>query len=111
MTEGKKKRRKPWDRRKHPAIRAHMEIAKKHGLQGHLQMAYKIFWGSVGDWELLDVLSLLIAAEPLPPRLKDHPLTGDWRGWRDLHIEPDWPMKKAARGRAVRFHIGTYTSD
>ena len=31
-----------------------------------------------------------VAAEPLPPRLKDHPLTGDWRGWRDLHIEPDW---------------------
>jgi mRNA interferase YafQ len=39
--------------------------------------------------KLRDVLSLLIAAEPLPPRLKDHPLTGDWRGWRDLHIEPD----------------------
>jgi mRNA interferase YafQ len=30
------------------------------------------------------VLTLLIAAEPLPPRLKDHPLTGD------CHIEPDW---------------------
>jgi mRNA interferase YafQ len=40
--------------------------------------------------KLRDVLSLLIAAEPLPPRLQDHPLTGDWHGWRDLHIEPDW---------------------
>lgn len=36
------------------------------------------------------MLTLLIDGEPLPPRLKDHPLTGDWRGWRDLHIEPDW---------------------
>ena len=36
------------------------------------------------------VLTLLIAAEPLPPRLKDHPLTGDWGGYRDCHIEPDW---------------------
>jgi mRNA interferase YafQ len=40
--------------------------------------------------KLRDVLTLLIAAEPLPPRMKDHALTGDWRGWRDLHIEPDW---------------------
>jgi mRNA interferase YafQ len=39
---------------------------------------------------LRDVLTLLIDAEPLPPRLKDHPLTGDWRGYRDCHIEPDW---------------------
>ena len=36
------------------------------------------------------VLTLLIADEPLPPRLKDHPLTGDWGGYRDCHIEPDW---------------------
>jgi mRNA interferase YafQ len=40
--------------------------------------------------KLREVLSLLIAAEPLPPRLKDHPLTGDWSSYRDCHIEPDW---------------------
>ena len=40
--------------------------------------------------KLRDVLSQLIAAEPLPPRLKDHPLTGDWGAYRDCHIEPDW---------------------
>jgi len=40
--------------------------------------------------KLRDVLSLLIAAEPLPPRLKDHPLTGDFGGYRNCHIEPDW---------------------
>ena len=40
--------------------------------------------------KLRDALTLLIEARPLPIRLKDHPLTGDWRGWRDLHIEPDW---------------------
>ncbi|WP_348640742.1 type II toxin-antitoxin system YafQ family toxin [Mesorhizobium sp. B2-3-13] len=21
---------------------------------------------------------------------KDHPLKGDWKGFRDAHIEPDW---------------------
>lgn len=23
-------------------------------------------------------------------KLLDHPLTGEWRGFRELHIEPDW---------------------
>jgi mRNA interferase YafQ len=41
-------------------------------------------------WKLREVLTMLIEAEPLPPRFKDHALTGDWRGWRDLHIETDW---------------------
>lgn len=40
--------------------------------------------------KLREVLTQLIEARPLPSRLKDHPMTGEWRGWRDLHIEPDW---------------------
>jgi len=43
-----------------------------------------------GISKLRDVLRLLIAAEPLPPRFDDHPLTGDWGGYRDCHIESDW---------------------
>ena len=26
----------------------------------------------------------------LVERHRDHALSGDWRGWRDCHIEPDW---------------------
>lgn len=36
------------------------------------------------------VIVLLLSDEPLPERLRDHPLRGDWVGYRDLHIEPDW---------------------
>ena len=36
------------------------------------------------------VLRLLIAAEPIPAAYKDHPLKGNWKHYRDLHIEPDW---------------------
>lgn len=36
------------------------------------------------------VLMLLLEDAPLPPQLRDHPLRGDWDGFRDLHIEPDW---------------------
>jgi len=40
--------------------------------------------------KLRDVLSLLITGAPLPANLKDHPLIGEWSGYRDCHIEPDW---------------------
>ena len=40
--------------------------------------------------KLKAVLSLLIEQELLPASYNDHPLRGDWSGFRDLHIEPDW---------------------
>ena len=40
--------------------------------------------------KLKTALSLLIEKKPIPPSYKDHPLKGDWKGFRDLHIEPDW---------------------
>jgi mRNA interferase YafQ len=39
--------------------------------------------------KLTAVLSLLIEEQPLPATCNDHPLKGDWKGFRDLHIEPD----------------------
>ena len=35
------------------------------------------------------ILSLIENA-PLDPRYRDHALKGDWTGYRDLHVEPDW---------------------
>ena len=40
--------------------------------------------------KLREVVQLLIEGSSLPPRFKDHPLAGDWRRFRDCHIEPDW---------------------
>ena len=36
------------------------------------------------------VLSLLASGNPLPPNYKDHPLSGNLKGFRECHIEPDW---------------------
>lgn len=36
------------------------------------------------------VIATLVAEEPLPSRYRDHALTGDLHGWRDVHVEPDW---------------------
>jgi mRNA interferase YafQ len=40
--------------------------------------------------KLRELILLLIEGRPLPPRCKDHPLAGDWKYYRDCHIEPDW---------------------
>jgi mRNA interferase YafQ len=40
--------------------------------------------------KLRRVLELLIAGEELPPSYKDHALKGEWKGYRDAHIEADW---------------------
>ena len=40
--------------------------------------------------KLRELLGLLLAGETLPERYRDHPLKGEWQGYRDAHIEPDW---------------------
>jgi len=40
--------------------------------------------------KLRELILLLMEGDPLPPRYKDHPLSGDWKHHRDCHIEPDW---------------------
>jgi mRNA interferase YafQ len=40
--------------------------------------------------KLREALLQLIDGLPLPARYQDHPLTGDWKNFRDCHIEPDW---------------------
>jgi mRNA interferase YafQ len=37
-----------------------------------------------------DLIALLLLDEPLPASNRDHALTGNWSGWRDCHLEPDW---------------------
>ena len=41
------------------------------------------------DAILVPVLQLLATDQPLPPRLRDHPLTWEWKDHRDCHIKPD----------------------
>lgn len=43
------------------------------------------------DIKLLnDVVTLLQMGEKLPEKNKDHALTGNWQGYRECHIQPDW---------------------
>ena len=42
--------------------------------------------------KLRAVVEALCNRATLAPRHRDHPLGGDWQGWRDCHIEPDWVL-------------------
>lgn len=39
---------------------------------------------------LQEIISLLADGKPLPEKNCDHALTGDWIGFRECHITPDW---------------------
>lgn len=36
------------------------------------------------------IVNLLQAQEQLPARCRPHPLRGNWTGYWDCHVEPDW---------------------
>lgn len=39
---------------------------------------------------LVAVIDRLASGEPLPPKNRDHALTGNFSGCRECHITPDW---------------------
>jgi mRNA interferase YafQ len=51
--------------------------------------------------KLRNLLTLLIEGGPLPPRFQDHPLSGNWKHFRDCHIEPDWLLIYKIEGNDV----------
>ena len=43
------------------------------------------------DTRLLEqVIELLAEQKPLPEKFRDHDLTGNYKGCRECHIQPDW---------------------
>ena len=49
-------------------------------------------------WVVVEDLRL---RRPLAARHRDHALTGDWKGFRDCHILPDWVLIYALDDEAV----------
>ncbi len=39
---------------------------------------------------LNDVIKMLLSGNPLPANLHNHQLTGDYKGYWECHISPDW---------------------
>jgi len=53
--------------------------------------------------KLRTLLSLLMDEAPLPEHYQDHPLKGEWAGFRDAHIEPDWLLIYKKEAAIIRF--------
>jgi len=57
----------------------------------HFKKDYKLAIKRGLKIELLDQVILTLAAgAPLPETNKDHGLVGQWRYFRECHIQPDW---------------------
>lgn len=39
---------------------------------------------------LSNLIEKLRMGETLDTKYRDHPLIGDWRGYRECHVQPDW---------------------
>ncbi len=40
--------------------------------------------------KLFSVIEVLARGETLPPQYRDHDLSGNYKGTRECHVEPDW---------------------
>lgn len=53
--------------------------------------------------KLRTLMELLLQEQPLPATYLDHPLKGNYRTFRDAHIEPDWLLIYKIDGDKLRF--------
>lgn len=52
--------------------------------------------------EFIEVFYCLQHDLPLPEKYKDHPLTGDWRGYRDCYIKNDLVLIYKIEGDLIK---------
>ena len=63
---------------------------------------YKLCESRGLDMSLIDdVIRLLAENGLLPAEYKEHNLTGDWKGFRECHIRPDWLIIYAIRNEVL----------
>lgn len=54
-------------------------------------------------------IAMLANHTALPPQYRDHPLKGQWKGYRELHIEADWLLiYSIANGTLFLGRTGTH---
>ena len=58
---------------------------------------------------LADVLDALRRGRQLAVARRDHPLKGQWKGWRECHIQADWLLiYKATDTEVLLARTGTH---
>ena len=60
--------------------------------------------------KLRSPLTALIHRAALPAHYRDHPLRGNWQGYREFHIEPDWLLIYRVKGDELHLvRTGTHS--
>ena len=55
-------------------------------------------------------IAILLSGGQLPPQYHDHQLKGEWKNYRDFHIEPDWIVIYRCDNNLIRFErTGTHS--
>lgn len=59
--------------------------------------------------KLKTLITLLVNEQEIPDEYEDHPLQGNWRGYRDAHMEGDWILIYRVGGEDLRLaRTGTH---
>lgn len=66
-------------------------------------------WGKNPD-RFAEIMKFLERGIPLPEKFKDHKLQGEFKNFRDCHIEPDWILIYSVSENEVIFErTGTHS--
>lgn len=63
------------------------EVELTHQYLKDLKLARK---RGLDESKLNEVILKLVSGEELPKKNRDHSLSGDYKGFRECHISPDW---------------------
>ncbi len=53
-------------------------------------------------FKLEKIVELLVMRKSPEPRHRDHRLSGDWKGFRDCHVQPDWVLIYRVEGNELQ---------
>lgn len=53
--------------------------------------------------KLETVIETLASGQSLDEHYRDHPLAGNWKGYRECHIQPDWLFIYRITGDELQF--------
>jgi mRNA interferase YafQ len=55
------------------------------------------------------IVEALCSRQSLPPELRYHALSGEWKGCRDCHVSPDWIIIYERAGNdLILYRTGTH---
>lgn len=64
-------------------------IKRKFAMSGAFKRDLKKYYLFLIGEEWSEVSNCLLNALPIPEKYQDHPLQGNYKGFRDCHIKPD----------------------